>query len=502
MKLRDLLVITLLCAGLLAGCSKKEEPAPQAPSSDASRLISATLRKEAASLDGLTYLKGDAVTFKAGKVTVIEFWATWCPPCKDSIPHLTDVQRQFKDKGVTVIGISDETTETVKPFVEKMGDKMGYTVALDTEGKANDGYMTAYKQGGIPTAFVVDGKGRVAWVGHPMNGLEGALNGAIAEAGGETIAEAMPAVEVEAPAAPAPEPKVESAQLGQKAGPLEGLTYVKGDAVSFEAGKTYVVEFWATWCGPCRTSIPHLTEVQNQFKEKGVTVIGISSEDAETVKPFVEKMGGKMEYTVALDTDRKVNDAYMKTFNQRGIPTAFIVDGKGNVAWVGHPMGGLEEVLELVVAGSFDPQAYAKAEAERQAAERELHKLYQDYNAALIQGAAIEETRPTAEKIIESNNPRVMNALAWHILKMPSVDEANRDTEIALKAADKANTETKGEDPMVLDTYALALFQNDRVAEAVATQQKAIDLAAGNERIQADMKTRLEEFKAALESAK
>ena len=94
-----------------------------------------------------------------------------------------------------------------------------------------------------------------------------------------------------------------------------------------------------------------------------------------------------------------------------------------------------------------------------------------------------------------------LNRLAWHILSMPGLDEARRDTEIALKAADKANTETKGEDPMVLDTYALALFQNDRVAEAVATQQKAIDLAAGNERMQDDMKTRLEEFKAALESA-
>ncbi|MHC4761230.1 MAG: hypothetical protein ACYS9H_07800 [Planctomycetota bacterium] len=94
-----------------------------------------------------------------------------------------------------------------------------------------------------------------------------------------------------------------------------------------------------------------------------------------------------------------------------------------------------------------------------------------------------------------------LNALAWQILSMPTIDDAKRDTEIALKAADKANTETNGEDPMVLDTYALALFQNDRVPEAVATQQKAIDLAAGNERMQADMKTRLEEFKAALESA-
>ena len=499
MKSAHLFLITLLCAGLLAGCSKKEEPAPQTPSSDASRLISATLRKEAASLDGLTFVKGDALTLEADKVYVIEFWATWCGPCRTSIPHLTEVQKQFKDKGVTVIGISNEKAETVKPFVEKMGDKMEYTVALDTKGKAADGYMTAYNQRGIPTAFVVDGKGQVAWVGHPMNGLEAALNGVIAEAGGEVIVEAMPAVEAEAPAAPAPKPKVESAQLGQKAAALDGLTFVKGDSVALEEGKVYVVEFWATWCGPCRTSIPHLTEVQKQFKDKGVTVIGISSEKADTVKPFVEKMAEKMDYTVAIDLERKVDNGYMKAFNQGGIPTAFIVDAKGTVAWVGHPLDGMDEVLEQVVAGTFNSEAYAKAKAERQAAERALHILFQEYNGALIKGATIEETRPTAEKIIASNNPMVLNALAWQILSMPTIDDAKRDTEIALKAADKANTETNGEDPMILDTYALALFQNDRVAEAVAAQQKAIDLAAGNERMQEDMKIRLEQFKAALE---
>jgi thiol-disulfide isomerase/thioredoxin len=499
MKSIHLFLITFLCAGLLVGCSKKEEPTPQTPAGDTSALIKAGLRKEAASLDGLTYVKGDAVTFEAGKVYVVEFWATWCPPCKTSIPHLTEVQKKFKDKGVTIIGISNESVGTVKSFAEKMGEKMAYTVAVDADSKVSDGYMTAYNQNGIPTAFVVDGKGQVAWVGHPMDSLEGVLNVVIAEAGGEAIAEVVPKVEAEAPAAQ--EPKAQAGQLGQKAAALEGLTYVKSDPVSFEEGKVYVVEFWATWCGPCRTSIPHLTEVQKQFKDKGVTVIGISNEKAETVKPFVEKMGEKMDYTVAIDNERKVNDAYMDAFNQRGIPTAFIVDAKGNIAWVGHPLGGMDEVLEQVVAGTFNAEAYAKAKAEREAAERELHKLFQEYNGALLKGATIKETRPTAEKIIESNNPMALNRLAWQILSMPTIDDANRDTEIALKAAAQANTETNGEDPMILDTYALALSKTGKLAEAVATQQKAVDLAAGNERMQDDMKIRLEEFKAALESS-
>ena len=132
--------------------------------------------KKAAALDGLTYIKGDAVSLEEGKVYVVEFWATWCPPCKVSVPHLTEIQKQFKDKGVTVIGISNEKNlDTVKSFVASQGEKMNYTVAVDIEGKAVDGYMAAFKQNGIPTAFVVNGRGNIAWVGHPMDGLDEAL---------------------------------------------------------------------------------------------------------------------------------------------------------------------------------------------------------------------------------------------------------------------------------------------------------------------------------------
>ena len=301
---------------------------------------------------------------------------------------------------------------------------------------------------------------------------------------------------------PAPIPEPEPAQLGDKAASLNGLTMIKGDPVSFQEGKVYVVEFWATWCPPCKVSIPHLTEVQEQFKDKGVTVIGISSEnDLERVKGFVTGQGEKMEYTVAMDPKRTVSAGYMEAYKQGGIPTAFIVDGKGNVAWVGHPMMDLDEVLEQVVAGTFDPAAYAKAKAEKEAAERELRKLFMEYFTAIQNGATIEESRPTAEKIIETNNPMALNALAWNILSQPDVDDAKRDMKTALKAATKANNESGGENPMILDTYALALSKTGKLAEAVAAQEKAVALADGNKQMQADMKIRLEKFKAALEAA-
>ena len=78
--------------------------------------------------------------------------------------------------------------------------------------------------------------------------------------------------------------------------------HVKGDKVArLERGKIYVIEFWATWCGPCRAVIPHLTKLQQ--KHKDVIFIGVSAyeRDQKVVKPFVEKMGDKMAYRVALD---------------------------------------------------------------------------------------------------------------------------------------------------------------------------------------------------------
>jgi len=148
-----------------------------------------------------------------------------------------------------------------------------------------------------------------------------------------------------------------AAELGEPAGALEISEWVKGDAVDLAAAKgkkVVVVEFWATWCGPCRVSIPHLTQLQKKYENRGVVVVGVSDEDSATVRPFVNQQGDTMNYTVAIDRGRQTSAAYMERYGQNGIPHAFVVDKDGRVAWHGHPMSGLERVLDQLASNTFD----------------------------------------------------------------------------------------------------------------------------------------------------
>ena len=131
---------------------------------------------------------------------------------------------------------------------------------------------------------------------------------------------------------------------GDPVGELEVAHWVKGESVDISKGVN-VVEFWATWCPPCRTSIPHLTETQVKYKDRGVNIIGVTNETLEAVEPFVNRMGKKMEYSVAIDKGRSTSNEFMGRYNVGGIPHAFVVKN-GKVVWHGHPMSGLDDAIE------------------------------------------------------------------------------------------------------------------------------------------------------------
>ena len=120
------------------------------------------------------------------------------------------------------------------------------------------------------------------------------------------------------------------------------LQYIRGPKA--KAGKPTLLEFWATWCGPCRQSIPHLNDLYKRYRSKGLQVVGVTSEEPGVVRDFMRQM--PMHYSVARDSSNR----YASTLGVRGIPHAFLLDEKGEIMWRGHPMnlgdGDIEAILE------------------------------------------------------------------------------------------------------------------------------------------------------------
>lgn len=116
-------------------------------------------------------------------------------------------------------------------------------------------------------------------------------------------------------------------------------------------GKIVVVEFWATWCGPCRQSIPHLNELHARHGDE-VVLVSLTDEDraAADVDSFMDELD--MQYIVGTGSTSSWE------YGVTGIPHAFVVNEQGVVAWSGHPLGGLEQALEDAVAGRLKVMRY------------------------------------------------------------------------------------------------------------------------------------------------
>ena len=102
--------------------------------------------------------------FKSGKVYVMEFWATWCGPCKAGMPHVTKLQKMYADQGVEIIGCAiwqrektqAEREKTVGDFIAmpEWDKKTGYTIAIDDESKTSTSFMRAAGENGIPLSLI------------------------------------------------------------------------------------------------------------------------------------------------------------------------------------------------------------------------------------------------------------------------------------------------------------------------------------------------------------
>lgn len=307
--------------------------------------------------------------------------------------------------------------------------------------------------------------------------------------------------------------------------------WLQGAAVrQFDPGKMYVVEFWATWCGPCIMMMPHMADLQREYKDKGVTFIGFTAKDpnntAQKVAEFVGKRGPKLGYTFAYGDNRDTYNAWMQAAQQNGIPCSFVIDQKGKIAYIGHPLF-LGLVLPKVVAGTWNPEhggaEMAEAEKELDAvfpklgghdAEKGL-KALADFEhkwpglanlpffvgpkiSALLEAKKVDEAKAAAgdalAKAIDQDDTAMLRAIA-RISQFPGAKGHKTFIEYALQASDALLKSSGDKDLGALITAAQVNYAAGNKDKAKDFAKKAREAAADKpEFVKAQVNSLLEKF--------
>ncbi len=292
-------------------------------------------------------------------------------------------------------------------------------------------------------------------------------------------------------------------KVGSDAPAIEGLEFVQGELNA--TPKVRVVEFWATWCGPCRQSIPHINELYQANVSKGLEVIGISDEPRTKVEPFIRQQAGRMTYTVACDTEKKMSQAFMQAAGKSSIPCAFVIGQNNKIVYIGHPMEDeFARAVKLSLQGRYDPVLSKKAEPVLEAAHKavksrnfkDAYKRYDEVIAldpAVFSDVAIEKYRvmltdakdtvgakALAEALlkgfVETQDTGALHELAITLSSDPRV--ATYDNDLAMRCAEAMLKGAASGDPTPHATLASVWYAKGDFDKAVDNQKKAVRVAA------------------------
>lgn len=323
--------------------------------------------------------------------------------------------------------------------------------------------------------------------------------------------------------------------VGDAAPPLSVSRWFKrGPSDSVRPGQPYVVEFWATWCLPCIANVPHLTELQERYKDKA-TIVGIAvwEPDPAKTESFITRQGEKMKYLVGLDEvppapagdtnarmwayeQGRMSRAWLADSGQDTIPVAFIVNAEGRIAWIGNPRQ-MDGPLAQIVEGRWDLDTFAadyrrdmSAQAKAAPIVKRLNEARKAKDAAGALAAADEliglgPTMAThagdkfdvlltdfndvprayafAREAISGaarDNHRALNGIAAVILRQPA--GARRDLDVALAAVRRSEEVTKGKHSRTLNFLAEVHAARGEYAQAVAVQRRAVEAAYPEEK--------------------
>jgi len=256
-------------------------------------------------------------------------------------------------------------------------------------------------------------------------------------------------------------------------------------------GRVHVVEFWATWCGPCLADMPHLSRLQRELGARGLDVVGVAprpdewGHDLASIEALLARKGDELTYSIALDAESDSKDGYQGVFHGRtieawmggarvgAIPIAFVVDREGRIAAIAPPLE-IDGVVRACLDGTFDR---ARAAAEYRALLAARQALEQV--SAHLKAGESELALALSHELLDGplwRDARFLGALAndWY-----GAGASGEGLALALRAAQRASELTQSADPGALGLLARLRARNGELAEAERVQALALALAEG-----------------------
>jgi thiol-disulfide isomerase/thioredoxin len=302
-------------------------------------------------------------------------------------------------------------------------------------------------------------------------------------------------------------------RVGDPAPPLVISEWLKGEPIrGYEKGKIYVLDLWATWCGPCIGSFPELDRLDAAYSSKGVVFVAPTSADDHNTRAavgeYVNGAGRRFSFRFAFCADRSLDRDYRVAAGKPGIPCAFIIDRNGKIAFIGSPRE-LRLILPQMLDGTWRGKAsmeewdaaaeamkaiYAQAAADPAKAAGRLpafeikHPVYcRSDDAAMVKllvllhAGRTDQAAGHAETVLAEAKERRAGDLAAAIGKLfgdPGIDPKRAKISLAAKCFDAA-LELETIDPIQVRLDAIPVYlAASRKDKADAAGKSAVELAA------------------------